>query len=73
MSWLAAFRRGNRRDGYQGMDLGCRTIVSAIPADRRYNANMRSAYNSNPELSRIISMRAPLNVEIAFHAADRSF
>jgi len=48
-------------------------IVSAVPADRRYKANMRSANNSNPELSRIISMRALFNFEIAFHAAGKSF
>jgi len=64
---------GEERTIYHGIDFGCSTTVSAIPTDSRYNANMRSAYNSKPALSRIISMRAPLNFEIEFHAAERSF
>ena len=70
---ISGFSAGNEGAAYQGIDFGCRTTVSAIPTDRRYNVNMRSAYNTNPELSRTISMRAPLNFEIEFHAADKSF
>jgi hypothetical protein len=58
---------------YQGIDFGCSTTVPAIPVDKRYNVKIKSAYNSNPELSRIISIRAPDNVEIESQAAERSF
>lgn len=60
-------------EAHHGMDLGCRTTVSAIPAIRRYKVNNKSAYNSNPELSRIISIRAAVNFEIESHAEAKSF
>ena len=61
------------RKAYQGIALGWRTTVPAIPTVRRYKVNIKSANNSNPALSRIISIRAFLSLRSDDHAAAKSF
>jgi hypothetical protein len=55
------------------MDFGCSTTVSATPVSKRYNVNIKSAYNSNPALSKTMSIRAFLNLETTFQALGKSF
>jgi hypothetical protein len=61
------------RGGYHGIDFGCSTTISAKPVSKRYNVKNKSAYNSNPALSRIMSILAFLNLEIASQTSDRLF